>query len=170
MPSLALVAPYIRTSMLHIPRRDMVLAAADSLFLRVVVVDTDTPCAQMLELSGGLGGTSAQLLVWSDSAGFIEDYGMLLPSRGQLLLNAPGKPLVGTGAFDWALASGTMQDWPPRCVWSMQIGYGTGGAEVLLQGRIHVRPFGMRFKGNLVPLLTSDRIPVKTSTGAQVYV
>ena len=38
MPSFAMTVPYMRTSPLHIPRRDLVLGRADSLFLRVTVV------------------------------------------------------------------------------------------------------------------------------------
>ena len=35
MPSFAMTVPYMRTSPLRIPRRDLVLGRADSLFLRV---------------------------------------------------------------------------------------------------------------------------------------
>ena len=66
MPSFAMTVPYLRTSPVHIPRRDLVLGRADSLFLRVTVVDSDSVCAQGIDLSGGLGGPVLQMLVWPD--------------------------------------------------------------------------------------------------------
>ena len=66
MPSFAMTLPYMRTSPIHVPRRDLVLGRADSLYLRVTVVDSDNPCAQALEMSGGIGGPVLQMLVWPD--------------------------------------------------------------------------------------------------------
>ena len=56
----------MRTSPVHIPRRDLVLGRADSLFLRVTIISEDNACAQGLELSGGIGGPVLQMLVWPD--------------------------------------------------------------------------------------------------------
>jgi len=170
MPSIALVAPYMRTSMLHIPRRDLVLSAADSLFLRLVVVESDTPCAQSLQATNGIGGPGARIMVWSDRPGWLNDYGMLLPTQGQVLYNEPGVPLQNTGSFDWALPSGTMVGWPPRCAWCVQLTYGLAGVDVLLSGRLHMRPLGVTFGLPLQPLLTSEAVPVQTDSEEQVYV
>ena len=43
MSSFAMTVPIARTSPIHIPRRDLVLGRADSLYLRVTVVDSDDP-------------------------------------------------------------------------------------------------------------------------------
>ena len=42
MPTFAMTVPYLRTSPVHIPRRDLVLGRADSVFLRVTVVGRAT--------------------------------------------------------------------------------------------------------------------------------
>jgi len=163
MPSMALTVPYIRTSPLHIPRRDLVLAAADSLYLRVTVVDSDDPCAQALDLTGGIGGPSAQFTVWADVPGqYWHEYGMWHPVTGQLLASIPGVTSDALGAFDFAFPSGTMSLWPRRCIWAVQLSYDTQGAEVLLFGRLHVRPGGVPFMLPAPALLTDDRIPITT--------
>lgn len=169
MPSFAMTVPYMRTSPLHIPRRDFVLAAADSLFLRVTVVDSDNPCAQALDVTGGIGGPAAQFLVWSDAPGqFHDDYGTMLPVSGQVLANVAGVPGDALGSFDFSLPSGTMASWPRRCRWCVQLNYDTTSADVLMAGAIHVRMLGTAF-GHSVPLLeTDDYIPIHTDIEEQV--
>jgi hypothetical protein len=166
-----MTVPYMRTSMLHIPRRDLVLAVADSLYLRVTVVDSDNPCAQGIELSGGIGGPSATFAVWADQHGWHDDYGMLLPRCGQMLHSVVGTHPSGVvGAFDFFFPSGTMASWPRRCGWTVQLNYDDEGAEVLASGRIHVRQIGAPVT-SVTPglgLATSAGIPVHTDTGEQV--
>jgi hypothetical protein len=159
---MAMTVPYMRTSPIHIPRRDLVLAAADSLYLRVTVVDSDDPCAQALENTGGIGGPSMQLIVWPDAPGFYDDYGMLLPVCGQILWSAAGVPSDALGAFDFAFLSGTMSLWPRRCGWAVQLNYDAQGAEVLLSGRLHVRPGGVPFTLPAPALLTDTSVPIHT--------
>jgi hypothetical protein len=170
MASIAMTVPYLRTSMLHIPRRDLVLAVADSLYLRVTVVDSDNPCAQGIELSGGIGGPGAVFSVWADLHGWHDDYGMLLPRCGQLLHSVAGTHPSGVvGAFDFAFPSGTMVSWPRRCGWTVQLNYDTNGAEVLATGRIVVRPsLGAPFLFDPPALATSAGVPIHTSSGEQV--
>lgn len=163
MASIAMTVPYLRTSMLHIPRRDLVLAVADSLYLRVTIVDADNPCAQGIELSGGIGGPSAVFSVWADIQGWHDDYGLLLPRCGQLLHSVVGTHPSGVvGAFDFFLPSGSLVPWPRRCGWAVQLNYDTYGAEVLTTGRIVVRQIGAPFLAVTPHLQTDDYIPIHT--------
>jgi hypothetical protein len=163
MPSLAMTVPYLRTSPLHIPRRDLVLAAADSLFLRVTIVDSDTPCAQAIELSGGIGGAGAQFIVWADMPEqHFWDYGTAIPVTGQLLSSVAGTLSDALGAFDFSLPSGTMSTWPRRCGWCVQLNYDTTGAQVLMSGRLHMRRLGTAYLAVTPILMTDDFIPIHT--------
>jgi hypothetical protein len=58
--------PYQRQSAARIPRRDLMLGAADSLSLRVIIVETDHPSAQALQITGGVGGPALRFVIWSD--------------------------------------------------------------------------------------------------------
>jgi hypothetical protein len=173
MPSFAMTVPYARTSPIHIPRRDLVLAAADSVFLRVTVVDSDNPCAQAIELTGGVGGPAAQFIVWADaqqrySWGWdngwrVPDYGWGCGyGSGQVLANVAGVPGDALGSFDFAFPSGTMSQWPRRCCWCVQLGYDTQGAEVLMTGQLHVRMLGTAYSFAAPVLMTDDFIPIHT--------
>jgi hypothetical protein len=169
MPSLSMTVPYLRASPVHIPRRDLVLAAADSLFLRVTVVDSDNPCAQAIEISGGIGGPSAQFTVWADAPGrYWRDYGWPLPVTGQVMWNGIGATSDVLGAFDFTFPSGTMAAWPRRCGWCVQLNYDTQGAEVLATGRLHVRYGGTPFLLPATVLATDSAVPILTDTMEQV--
>ena len=163
MPSMAMTVPYMRTSPLHIPRRDLVLAAADSLYLRVTVVDSADPCAQAIEVTGGLGGPAAQFTVWADVPGqYWHEYGMWHPVTGQLLASIPGVASDALGAFDFTFPSGTMSLWPRRCIWAVHLSYDTQGAETLMSGILHIRLGGAVFQLPPTSLLTDDTIPITT--------
>ena len=181
MPSLAITVPYMRTSPLYIPRRDLVLASADSLYLRVTIVDSDNPCAQALALSGGIGGPSAQLLFWADTQpktgwGGWYDYGWGYYTDGwpyastrQMLLTVPGALSDATGAFDFSVPSGTMSSWPLRCGWAVQLNYDSAGAEVLMTGTANIRRgLGLPFTLAAPVLETDAFIPIHTDTEEQV--
>jgi hypothetical protein len=102
MPSFAMTVPYIRTSPIHIPRRDLVLAAADSLSLRVTVVDSDRACSQAIELTGGIGGPGAQFSVWADThEPHCWDYGANRPACGQILWTGAGVLSDAPGVIPW---------------------------------------------------------------------
>jgi hypothetical protein len=161
MPSFTMTVPYARTSPIHIPRRDLVLAAADSLALRVTVVDVDNPSALPIELTGGIGGPAAQFIVWADAPGqFHDDYGTMLPVSGQVLWSGLGTLSDAPGSFDFSLPSGTMSQWPRRCRWAVQLNYDTDDAEVLMAGNLHVRMLGQSFMLPPIVLQTDDFIPV----------
>ena len=169
MPSIAMTVPYMRTSPIHIPRRDLVLAAADSLYLRVTVVDSDNPCAQALDLTGGIGGPALQMLVWPDHCYRTTwDYGAPWIGPRSVLWAGTGTISDAIGAFDISFPSGTMASWPRRCGWLVQLNYDTTSAEVLMSGALHVSMFGTAF-GQATPLLeTDDFRPVHTDINEQV--
>lgn len=170
MPSVSMTVPYMRTTLLHVPRRDLVLASADSLYLRITVVDSDRACAQAIELSGGIGGPGAQMAVWVDSHGqWCHDYGANPPARGYPLWTGTGLLGDALGSFDFVFPSGTMANWPRRCGWSVQLTYDTTGAEVLAAGALHVRKLGAPFNFAAPVLTTDDYIPVHTDIEEQVF-
>ena len=58
------VLPYLRSTPIHIPRRDLVVGGADSVLLEVGVVEFDNPSAQAIVLTGGIGGPALRMTVW----------------------------------------------------------------------------------------------------------
>ena len=58
------VLPYLRSTPIHIPRRDLVVGGADSVLLEVGVVESDDPSAQAIVLTGGIGGPALRMTVW----------------------------------------------------------------------------------------------------------
>jgi hypothetical protein len=140
MPSFAMTVPYMRTSPLHIPRRDLVLGLADSLFLRVTVVDSDNPCAQAIELTGGVGGPMLQMLVWPDHCYRTAwDYGALSHCPQSVLWSGLGVISDALGAFDIAFPTATMSGWPRRSAYALQLDWdGGGGASLLAEGHLHL--------------------------------
>ena len=163
MSSFAMTVPYMRTSPVHIPHRDLVLGHADSLYLRVTVVDSDNPCAQALDLTGGIGGPGAQFTVWADAPQhYFCDYGTMLPVSGQVLWSGAGVISDAIGAFDFAFPSGTMAGWPRRARWAVQLNYDTSGAEVLMVGILHVGMVGTAYSFAAPVLLTDTSVPVHT--------
>ncbi len=152
MTAQTLVLPYNRAS-LHIPRRDLVLSAADSLGLRVTIVESDDPSALALDLTGGIGGPTCLLLVYPDSPSCRWDYGAPRVSPGAVLWAGLGVIDDAIGSFDIEFPPGTMAAWPRRCAWSVMLDWDGGGhAELIAEGYLHVRPTGQR----LVPAVTLD--------------
>jgi hypothetical protein len=166
-----IVLPCLRTSPVHIPRRDLVLSASDSLTLRVTVVESDTPDALLITITGGLGGPAAQLNIWADApiCGCCWDYGRPGTAGGTVLWSGMGTPQIGLGSFDFFLPIGTLANLPQRCGWGVQIGWSDNtSADMLFEGKLHIRG---RFGGlaqTSQPLLTDDSIPVHTDTDQQV--
>jgi hypothetical protein len=167
MPSFAMTVPYMRTSPVHIPRRDLVLGRADSLFLRVTVVDSDSVCAQGIDLTGGIGGPVLQMLVWPDQHGRSSwDYGAHWhwPQCPQTVLwVGTGVISDALGAFDISFPTATMAGWPRRCAYALQLDYdGGGGTDLLAEGRLHLRHSVPRSTGAPVIMLTDPTPPVLT--------
>lgn len=140
--------PYLRTSPVHLPRRDLVLSASDSLLLSIVVVENDRPSAQTLILTTDADGPAMQLVIWNESHhqsgswdyGHWWNYG---PTPGAVLQSVSGTPGSAGGSWDFHLPTGTFSDVPLRCGWTILLVWAKGAkTEVLAQGIINVlRPF-----------------------------
>ncbi len=162
-PRFAMTLPWLRTSPVHVPRRDLVLGLADSLSLRITVVESDNPDALPIDLTGGIGGPTLQMLVWPDTYYRTSwDYGARPQCPQSVLWTGTGVVSDATGAFDIAFPSGTMSGWPRRCGWCVQLNHDTGGAEVLMSGIIHLRMLGTPFSFAAPALETDTYIPIHT--------
>jgi hypothetical protein len=135
-----MTVPYMRTSPIHIPRRDLVLGQADSLYLRVTVVDSDNPCAQGIELTGGIGGPMLQMLVWPGQCYRASwDYGAPWIGPRSVLWVGTGVVSDALGAFDISFAAATMSSWPRRCAYALQLDWdGASGTSLLAEGHLHL--------------------------------
>ena len=164
MPSFAMTVPYMRTSPVHIPRRDLVLGRADSLFLRVTIVSDDSVCAQGIELSGGIGGPVLQMLVWPDTWYRSSwDYGAVPQCPQSVLWSGLGAISDALGAFDIAFPTATMSGWPRRCRYALQLDYnGGGGTDLLAEGHLHLAYSIPRAISPPVIMLTDPTPPVLT--------
>jgi hypothetical protein len=156
------VVPYLRSSPIHIPRRDLVLAASDSVLLAVSIIESDDPAAEALVLTGGIGGPSLRMTVWHDTIGYQRDYGLWLPAMGRVLWSG-----VGTidpnqaGTFNLLVPIATMTAWPLRCIYALQLDWdGNTRSETLSIGSLHVRLSAINGAFDAPPLLTDDSIPV----------
>jgi hypothetical protein len=163
MPSFAMTVPYMRTSPIHIPRRDLVMGLADSLFLRVTVVDSDNPCAQGIELTGGIGGPTLQMLVWPDHCYRTTwDYGALPQSPQSVLWSGMGVISDAVGAFDISFATATMSSWPRRCAYALQLDWdGASSTSLLAEGHLHLSRSIPRSAAPVI-MLTDPSQPVLT--------
>ena len=178
-PLFAMTVPYMRTSCVHMPRRDLVLASADSFVLIVTVVDYNNASGVPITITGGIGGPSAKLVIWPDATrygwgwgawGGWWDYGMPWTLATEPLLSIAGTPVVNAGAFSFSFPSGTMARWPLRCFWCVQLNYGEQGVTVLAAGTLHVRRMAASaFQLLTGGLLTDDYIPVHTDVDQQVF-
>ena len=164
----SITVPYLRSSPLYDARRDLVAHSAESLALRVTVIERDDPNAQLLVLTGGLGGPAAQLLIWTDhDAGCRRcDYGRP-PHRGSTLWAGWGEPQPGLGSFDWHLSAGVLYSLPRRCGWAVQLVWDSGTkVDMLQQGIINILgTFGgaTSIDGAGTALLTSDGMYILTA-------
>lgn len=140
-----LILPYTRVSPIHIPRRDLVLSAADSLTLRVTVVESDDPSAQALYLTGGIGGPSIRLLIWHDggsrqwwNSGCCCDYGAPLGPQRVLFTGVGTIAADAAGSFDINIPSGALAQFPRRCGWAISLDFNGSESELLAQGVLQV--------------------------------
>lgn len=163
-----ITVPYLRSSPLYDARRDLVAHSAESLSLRVTVVERDDPNAQLLVLTGGLGGPAAQLSFWADYEPGCSrncDYGRP-PYRGATLWTGWGTPQPGLGSFDWHVPAGTLYSLPRRCGWAVQLVWDAGAkVDMLMSGIVHIGGvFGPAtgVEGAESIILTSDSDPLLT--------
>ena len=159
MASLAMTVPYMRTSPVHIPRRDLVLGHADSLYLRVTVVDSDNPCAQGIELTGGIGGPTLQMLVWPDTCyRHSWDYDAPCVGPQSVLWAGTGVISDALGAFDISFPTATMSSWPRRCAYALQLDWdGASGTSLLADGHLHLSRSVPR--GTVPVIMLTDPMP-----------
>lgn len=144
----AITLPYLRTSPVHIPRRDLVLSASDSLLLTVTVVETDNPSAQALILSTDINGPAMQLVIWRDSDAWNTwcDYQRPGSVYGTVLQSISGKPGGAAGSWDFHLptgsfSTGTFRGFPLRCGWTILLLWDNGAkSSVLGQGVMNILP------------------------------
>jgi|SRR5215471_10469645 len=166
-----LVLPYLRDTPLYIPRRDLVLGGADSVLLEVSIVESDTPCAPALQITGGIGGPALRMTVWPDTGRWVRDYGMWLPTCGTPIWSGVGTIDANeNGTFQIRVPVATMTTWPVRCVYALQLDWdGATLSETLAQGVLIVRPFSV--PGSFVPprLTTDDLIPIDTDDNRDLY-
>ena len=142
----AITVPYLRTSPNHIPRRDLVLSASDSLSLLVTVVESDHPNAQALILSTDADGPAMQLVIWQDQDipnGWC-DYQRPGSIYGMVLQSVSGYPSGAAGSWEFQLptgsfTNGTWHDFPIRCGWSILLLWNNGAkSSVLAQGTMNI--------------------------------
>jgi len=140
MTSQTFILPYRRSSPVHVPRRDLVLAGTDSLALRVSIVESDHHAAQALELTGGIGGPALRVIVWRDGPQTAWDYGGVGTYTPEVLWTGTGTISDEIGSFDVAIPQGTLVDFPRRCGFAIFLDWDGGlESEMLAQGALHVR-------------------------------
>lgn len=155
MTAQTLTVPYLRTSPVHIPRRDLVLSASDSLLLTVIVVQSDHPSAETLILTTDINGPTMQLVLWDDHDRpyAYGDYGRGYAWPGALLQSLTGTPGGAAGSWDFHVPTGTFADFPLRCGWAVLLLWGDGAkSSVLGQGIAHfTRPHFAGVKISALP-------------------
>jgi hypothetical protein len=169
MTTLALTLPLDRISPVRVPTRDLVLGGTDSVTLLISVVDRDSPDALPIELSGGIGGPAVSLFVWPDSRGchgpyfggwgYDWDYGWggWYGAAPALWTGLATLDDMTTGTFAIKVPAGTMSGWPRRCRWVIFFDTDGGGeAELLAEGRLHIRPMLSRAIDPLIMLTDPD--------------
>lgn len=140
MTAASLILPYRRTTPYRIPKRDLAIGAADSLRVRISVIENDAPDAPALIVTGGIGGPALRLLIWADwrvGSGW-GDYGRGVLRRGDLLWSGAGV-VNGAGSFDVTMPANRVDCWPRRCGFSVQLDWDGGThSELLCQGALHI--------------------------------
>jgi hypothetical protein len=162
-PRFAMTMPWLRTSPVHVPRRDIVLGLADSLWLRVTVVESDRPEALPIELTGGIGGPTLQMLVWPDTCYRASwDYGAPWIGPRSVLWAGTGVISDALGAFDISFPTATMSSWPRRCAYALQLDWdGGSGTSLLAEGHLHLSRSVPRSSAPVI-MLTDPTPPVLT--------
>ena len=124
----------MRTSPIHVPRRDELLGRADQHSSCVSPWWIVTiPAPRPSSWSGGIGGPVRKMLVWP-SQRYRGHQGTTVPTgtghsaRETVLWVGTGVLSPGRlGAFDIAFPTSTMAGWPRRCAYALQLDYDGGG-------------------------------------------
>ena len=139
MTDINLTVPLQRRSPLYIPRRDLALAATDSLSLLVTLVEADDPSAPPAVLPGA----SVTLTVWADpwpcywgswGYGCGWDYG-----HGEVggVLWSEVEGLSSGSVAEFFLPIATMSGWPLRTIWALSVEF-SGTSTMISTGRLHL--------------------------------
>jgi hypothetical protein len=181
------VVPYLRSSPIHIPRRDLVLAASDSVFLAVSVIESDDPAAEALVITGGIGGPTLRMTVWPDSCdggrhyhgwngglyggGWFHDYGWGIPRPGTVLWSGTGTiDPDALGTFNILIPIATMTSWPRRCGYALQLDWqGNTRSETLAIGALNVWPNAINGTFAAPRLTTDDLHPIDTDDSKDLF-
>jgi len=135
MTDINITLPVQRHSPLYIPRRDLVLAASDSLSLLVTLVESDDPSAPPATLPGA----SATMTVWHDpwpGWGGSWDYSRCWCPGG--VLWAASEPVTTPGSVvEFFLPLGALSGLPLRTLWALEVGF-SGTSTMVSQGRLHL--------------------------------
>lgn len=163
MTQAAITLAYRRTSPIHIPRRDMVVSSADSVWLAVSIVESDHHNAQLLLLTGGVGGPALRMTIWPDDHGYIWDYGWLMRNCRHAIWSGFGAISTGNaGTFNIAIPLGTLACVPHRCRYAMQLDWSGGErSEAMCWGILHIRHAASATPAEVV-LLTDNGVPILT--------
>lgn len=166
-----LILPYTRVSPIHIPRRDLVLGVSDGLTLRVTVVESDDPAAQVIVLTGGIGGPACTLVIYREAMhSHCWDYGAPFAMAGAVLWSATGtSSTAAAGSFDIAIPAGSFSGFPRRCHWLVRLDWADGTqSDLLAQGALHLAPSTFTTMVSVPiwtdgdsPVLGDDLIPVE---------
>jgi hypothetical protein len=158
MTAATFIVPYQRGSAINIPRRDLMMGAADSLLVRVTIVHSDDPSAAALDITGGINGPTLRFMIWADWANQCgygwTDYGRGTSRHGDLLWAGTGVAADAVGSFDVTMAANTVSGWPVRCGFSVQLDWDAAiQSELLCQGRLHILR-GWSSTPQVIPVLT----------------
>jgi hypothetical protein len=150
MTALSFALPYNRVSPLYLPRRDMVLDAADSLSLAVTITESDDPATGLIDLVTGPTFPEFTLSIWPESQQTVWDYGgMAIPSRSLMVVEGIISAIY-PGTVDFAIPVDTMRAWPLRCGFAIRMAHDTTQSETLATGMLHIR--GARESGGSTSL------------------
>jgi hypothetical protein len=158
MTAATFIVPYQRGSAINIPRRDLMIGAADSLLVRVTIVHSDDPSAAALDITGGINGPTLRFMIWADWANQCgygwTDYGRGTSRHGDLLWAGTGVAADAVGSFDVTMPAGSISGWPVRCGFSVQLDWDAAiQSELLCQGRLHILR-GWSSTPQVIPVLT----------------
>ena len=155
MTDINLTVPLQRRSPLYIPRRNLALAATDSLSLMVTLVKSDDPSAPPAVLPGA----AVTMTVWADpwpcywgswGYGCGWDYGRGAVG-GVLWSGIAGLGLSSSapGVAKFFMPIATMVGWPLRSIWQLGVLF-SGTSKIISTGRLHITP-SMASRTNALP-------------------
>jgi hypothetical protein len=124
-------------------RRDLVLAASDSLELTVTVMETDDPTSPAaIATTGGIGGPAVRVVLFADRPFYPPwgDYGRPFVGMADVLWSGAATN-VGPGMFSITVPQGTFTGWEPRCGYAITLDWNGGlSSQLLVRGALNIIP------------------------------